>query len=168
MPSRRTAICALAAMSWTCLAIAPSLGVMNRAMADDETILKVSANGKTTEFSLAALDAMKQTSIRTGLPWYEGVGEFSGVSLKDVLNAVGATGGTLQMTALNDYVVSAPTQEMIEADALLATRHGGQPMPISDKGPIFVLFPFDDRPELKHQAYYSRAVWQLDRIEVDP
>lgn len=168
MLSRRTAICALAAMAWTCLAVAPSLGVVDPAMAEDETILKVSANGKTTEFDLAALDAMPQTSIRTGLPWYDGVSEFSGVALKDLLNAVGAVGTTLQLTALNDYFVTAPTQEMIEADAVLATRHGGQPMPISDKGPIFVLFPFDDRPELKHQAYYSRAVWQLDRIEVDP
>lgn len=168
MLSRRTAICALAAMAWTCLATAPSLGVVAPAHAEDDTILKVSANGKTTEFSLAALDAMPQTSIRTGLPWYDGVREFSGVPLKDILSAVGATGTTLQMTALNDYLVSAPIQEMIDAGAVLATRYEGQPMPISDKGPIFVLFPFDDRPELKHQAYYSRAVWQLDRIEVDP
>lgn len=168
MMSRRTAVCVLAAMAWACLSSGASLGIVDPAMAEGDTILTVSSNGKTTEFSLATLDAMPQATIRTSLPWYEGVGEFSGVPLKDVLSAAGAVGNSLQLTALNDYVVNAPTDELIEAGALLATRLDGQPMPISDKGPIFVLFPFDDRPDLQHQAYYSRAVWQLDRIEVSP
>ena len=58
------------------------------------------------------------------------------------------------------------TTTLQEAGALLATRQNGTIMPVSDKGPVFLVFPFDSRPELQHQTYYSRAVWQIAEINV--
>lgn len=115
---------------------------------------------------MAALDAMPQTSFKTATPWQQGVVEFSGVSLKDYLAAVHATPKQIRLVALNDYAVEADVAALLAGDALLATRQDGAPMPVSDKGPVFLIFPFDSRSELQHQTYYSRAVWQLAEIDV--
>ena len=39
-------------------------------------------------------------------------------------------------------------------------------MPVRDKGPLFIIYPFDANPELKSQTYYSRSVWQVAKIVV--
>ena len=109
---------------------------------------------------------MPQTTFSTTTPWHSGVTEFSGVSLKDFLSSTELSGKKLQIIALNDYEVQADISEMLEAGALLATRQNGAIMPVSDKGPVFLVFPFDSRPELQHQTYYSRAVWQIAEINV--
>lgn len=115
-------------------------------------------------FDLEALDALPQTRFRTTTPWHQGAVEFSGVSLGDLVAFAGVEARQLQLIALNDYAVDADLAELVAADALLATRQNGEPLPVTDKGPVFVVFPFDDRSELKHQTYYSRAVWQLTEI----
>ena len=35
-----------------------------------------------------------------------------------------------------------------------------------DKGPLFTIYPFDAREELRNAIYYSRSAWQLRTIEV--
>ena len=135
-----------------------------------QPILKIngSISGENRSFllDLAAMDAMPKTSFATSTPWHKGVTEFSGVTLRDCLAALKLSGTKLQLIALNDYVVEASLSELQAADALLATRQNGNIMPVSDKGPIFLIFPFDSRPELQHQSYYSRAVWQLAEINI--
>jgi hypothetical protein len=41
-----------------------------------------------------------------------------------------------------------------------------QPMPVREKGPLVIIFPFSDRPELRTAVHYSRAVWQLKGFEL--
>jgi hypothetical protein len=115
---------------------------------------------------LEAMDRMPRTAFSTSTPWHQAVTEFSGVLLRDLFDTIRLSGTTLQIIALNDYAVEASVSELEAADALLATRQNGEIMPISDKGPIFLVFPFDSRPELQHQSYYSRAVWQIAEINV--
>ena len=135
-----------------------------------EPILKVEglSSGKQTSIvlDLAAMDKMPKTAFSTATPWHNGVTEFSGVLLKDFLAVTHFSGTKLQIIALNDYEVEADISELQEAGALLATRQNGAIMPVSDKGPVFLVFPFDSRPELQHQTYYSRAVWQIAEINV--
>lgn len=135
-----------------------------------EPILKIQGLASGQPISIAldlpAMDNMPQTSFSTTTPWHNGVTEFSGVSLKDFLSSTQLSGTKLQIIALNDYEVEADISELQEAGALLATRQNGTIMPVSDKGPVFLVFPFDSRPELQHQTYYSRAVWQIAEINV--
>ncbi len=42
----------------------------------------------------------------------------------------------------------------------------GQYMTPRDKGPLFIVYPYDSNPDLKNQKFYSRSVWQVARIEV--
>ncbi|WP_062016173.1 hypothetical protein [Aureimonas sp. AU4] len=115
-------------------------------------------------FDTAALDALPQTRFRTTTLWHKEATEFSGVSARDLFSAVNLRANRLRLVALNDYVVDADADELVEGDGLFATRQDGVLMPVSDKGPIFLLFPFDEREELRHQTYYSRAVWQLCEV----
>jgi hypothetical protein len=41
-----------------------------------------------------------------------------------------------------------------------------RPMSVREKGPLWVIYPFDDVPEYQNETIYSRSIWQLDRIEV--
>ena len=53
-----------------------------------------------------------------------------------------------------------------EFDTMLAVAINGEPMSIRDKGPIFMIYPFDTNPELYNEKYFSRSVWQIRAIEV--
>ncbi|RYH00603.1 oxidoreductase, partial [Salipiger sp. IMCC34102] len=39
-------------------------------------------------------------------------------------------------------------------------------MQVRDKGPLWIVYPYDDTPEYRSEVIYSRSIWQLDRIEV--
>ena len=40
-------------------------------------------------------------------------------------------------------------------------------MPVSDKGPLFIVYPYDSDPALHSQKFYGRSVWQLSRLIVE-
>jgi hypothetical protein len=39
-------------------------------------------------------------------------------------------------------------------------------MAVRDKGPLFIVYPFDSRSDLRSERYYSRSAWQLRALEV--
>ncbi|WP_296762669.1 hypothetical protein [Sediminimonas sp.] len=39
-------------------------------------------------------------------------------------------------------------------------------MTLRDKGPVWLLYPFDSAPRFRTELHYARSVWQLDRIEI--
>jgi hypothetical protein len=45
-------------------------------------------------------------------------------------------------------------------------KRDGEEMPIRDKGPLFIVYPFDSAEELQSEQYYSRAVWQVKELKV--
>lgn len=34
------------------------------------------------------------------------------------------------------------------------------------KGPLFIVYPFDSKPELSSKPYYDPSAWQLQRLEI--
>jgi hypothetical protein len=122
--------------------------------------------GATAQFDLAMLEGLKGRSASMETPWTEGTTEFAGPYLKAILEAVGATGGKLVVKALNDYSAEVPMEDAVGYDTILATRMNGQPMSVRDKGPLFMIYPFDKNPELYSEKYFSRSVWQIKEIEV--
>ena len=117
-------------------------------------------------WSLAMLEALPQHRFSTMTPWAPQALQFSGPLLRDVLQAVGAQGQVLVARALNDYSVQIPVQDALSHDLLLATRMNGQPMSVRQRGPLFVVYPFDSKPELKSSTYIERSIWQLRAIDV--
>jgi hypothetical protein len=39
-------------------------------------------------------------------------------------------------------------------------------MAVRDKGPLFVVYPFDDSAALRSSVYYERSIWQLKALEI--
>jgi hypothetical protein len=117
-------------------------------------------------FDMDMLDALPQHTIVTTTPWYKTAVEFKGPLLQDVLARVGARGHAVMAHAVNDYDVEIPAEDAGKG-LVLATRRDGKLMPLSDKGPIFVMYPFDSDPDLKKQVYFSRCIWELEALKVE-
>jgi hypothetical protein len=123
-------------------------------------------DGQAAQFDMAMLERMAQTSFSTGTPWYAQPRKFTGPLLRDVLAVAGARGSLLRAVALNDYWVEIPVEDTARHDVIVARLLDDQPMAVRDKGPLFVIYPFDAHPELRNPVYYSRSAWQLRTIEV--
>lgn len=122
--------------------------------------------GATAQFDMTMLEKLPQTSFTTRTPWYAAARRFTGPLLRDVLAIAGAHGTLLRIAALNDYKVDVPWADAQRHDLIVARLLDGQPMAVRDKGPLFMIYPFDDQPELRSAVYYSRSAWQLKAIEV--
>jgi len=86
--------------------------------------------------------------------------------LRSILEAAGAHGTKLKIIALNDYSAEVPVEDAEKLDTILATRMNGETMSVRDKGPLFLIYPFDKDASLFNEKYFSRSVWQIKTIEV--
>ncbi|MEP6874671.1 MAG: molybdopterin-dependent oxidoreductase [Burkholderiales bacterium] len=117
-------------------------------------------------FDMALLTTLPQHSFSTKTPWYPKPRKFTGVLVRDLLDTVGAKGSTTRAVALNDYRADMPTDDLVKHGAMIAYLLDDEPMPVREKGPLVIIFPFSDRPELRTAVHYSRAVWQLKSLEL--
>lgn len=124
-------------------------------------------DGAAADFDMSMLDDLLQATVTTKTPWYDGPKSFSGPLGLALLDAVGASGTMLKVTALNDYVTEIPVSDIRNYRVVLATRLDGDEMSVREKGPIFVIYPFDDHAELNNETYYGRSAWQVKSIEVE-
>lgn len=127
----------------------------------------VKNQGAQAVWDLAMLEALPQQTFTTLTPWENRPIRFSGPLLRDVLAAVKASGANIRATALNDYRIDIPMSDTEQFDVIMATRMNGQHMPVRAKGPLFIVYPFDSRPELKHSTYYERSIWQLKSLDIE-
>lgn len=123
-------------------------------------------SGAVVELSLEDLDGLSQASFETTTIWTDGSVAFSGVALADVLEAANADGDTLRMTALNDYSVEMSIDEISSTFPIIATRMNGQEISVRDKGPYWVVFPYDSNPEFQTETTYARSIWQLRELSI--
>ena len=122
--------------------------------------------GETAEFDRDMLESLGSSSFTTWTPWYNSPVTFSGVPMARLMHVVRATGTRVLAIALNDYETSIPVSDFTQFNVLLAIKRNGHYMPVSDKGPLFIVYPYDSNPNLKTQKYYSRSAWQLASLEV--
>ena len=129
---------------------------------------KISVTNKdgAAQFDRPMLEALGTSGFETLTPWYEGPVRFDGVRMDRLMQAVGASGDRVLAYALNDYSTELPMADFARHGVLLALKRNGQYMPVRDKGPLFIVYPFDSDPALRHQRYYSRSAWQLARLVV--
>lgn len=120
----------------------------------------------TATFDVAMLEAIAGRTGKMETPWTKGMTEFSGPLLRNVLAAAGAEKGTkIIVHALNDYSADVPMEDT-KIDTILATRMNGEIMSVRDKGPVFLVYPFDLDPSLFNEKYFARSVWQIQALEV--
>jgi len=136
-----------------------------------EVILRVDVTGDGSdirELSDADLSALPQISFTTSTIWTTEPATFSGPSLAAVLDMVGAKGAALSMIAVNDYKVEMPRSTVEQETPIIANRINGEPFSIRDKGPLWLVFPYDSDPRFQTEEIYSFSIWQMNQIRVVP
>ena len=84
-----------------------------------------------------------------------------------MLDAVGAEGTTVRATALNDYAVTIPLDDLRRYPVLLALKMDGQYLKLMGKGPIWVVYPRDQYRELQNTQTDKKWIWQLSEMRVN-
>ena len=128
-------------------------------------LAKAGASGR-IEFDLSALERLGLSKLITWTPWTDGEVEFEGVLARRLMEAVGARGSEVEVRALNDYKEVIPIEDFNRYDVLLAMRMNGRLMRVRDKGPIWIVYPWSDHPELDDFATREKSVWQLSALHV--
>lgn len=128
------------------------------------TVVPLPGAGEPLAIDLAALDALPQHAFSTSTPWSEGVHEYSGPALRDVLDLAGIDAPAIRAEAANDYqtVFAAPAEG---ADLpIIATRIDGETFARRENGPLWIMFPFDSDESMRSADHFAQSVWQLISI----
>ena len=163
MVARRNVLGGLLAGLLTCSAAVPALA--------DDTLLSVSGDigaDAPVTFTDTALSELAQQEFATSTIWTDGVKTFSGPSLQALLDAVEAGPGDLELVAANDYKVLLP-RDIVESEVpIIANRIDGEAFGIREKGPLWLIFPFDAEARYQNEDIYAFSIWQLTAIQVLP
>ena len=129
-------------------------------------ITQTTVPGK-AQFDRATLDAMAVATLETSTPWTKGVQRFEGFPLATLLKTVGATGTSIKAIALNDYSAVLPIGDSVASGAFVVVRQDGKPLSVRDRGPLWIVFPYDSDSRLTTDAYLNRSVLQIKELMID-
>lgn len=118
------------------------------------------------DFDRPMLEALGMETLVTTTSWNEGKQTFEGVSMKRIMDLIGAHGETIVGAALNDYSSEIPFSELKKYNPIIALKRNGEYMPVRDKGPLWIVYPRDDYKELMKVEYDHRWIWQLKSLHV--
>lgn len=121
--------------------------------------------GDAAHFDRTMLEALDWRDIRTHTSFTVGEQVFAGPTIESLFDYVGAQGSAVIATAINDYSVEISIAQLIENDAFLAMDHGGRPMRVRDKGPIWIVFPLTEQAA-RLQPFDREMVWQLVSLHI--
>lgn len=136
------------------------------------TIVEAPAGDGVQQFvslGLTELKALPQVTHVSKTPWFKNSITFTGPLLRDVLAAANIKPGqSLRAVALDEYAVTIPWSDAQNFDVVLAHTIDGVALTPRSKGPLFVMYPYDDNPtELQSVKYYERSIWQLKTLRVE-
>ena len=139
------------------LPLSAEMGLPLRVTGPDRTV---------TLFDLEALDALPQESFVTGTIWTDGQAQFSGVPLAALLDRTGIAGmaDQVELVALNDYRIEIPVAEIDPNAPIIATRVDGRAMPVREKGPFWLVYPYDRDSRYRTETTFARSIWQLTQV----
>ncbi|WP_092063264.1 molybdopterin-dependent oxidoreductase [Poseidonocella pacifica] len=146
--------------------IAVALWIGASSVQADEALLTVQVGETEHRFTLAQLELLPVTSFETSTIWTVGSHRFTGVSLADLAAHLGIVTGELLATAINDYHITIPLEDAVTPGPIIAYEIDGEPMPRREKGPLWIVYPYDMIPAYQTETIYSRSIWQLVRLDV--
>ena len=123
--------------------------------------------GDEAHFDRTMLEKLGIETVTTSTPWTDGVPVFTGIRLADLLKAVGAEGTTIRAVALNDYAAELPLADAETWNVILAFKQDGKTLTVRDKGPLWIVYPRDEHPELQSDKHNDKWVWQLKKLVIE-
>lgn len=128
--------------------------------------ISVTNDGEAARFDRDMLAEMGLEELTTGTPWSKVSNTFRGIPLHRLLERVGAQGDLIFAHALNDYHAIIPTSDAVPGGAFIAIERDGKPMVVRDKGPLWIIYPFDANDSFHSETIYSRSIWQLIQLDI--
>ncbi len=113
------------------------------------------------EFDMAMLRGLQLRDMQTTTPWTDGTQNFRGIPMQALMDYVGARGSKVEAIALNDYSQEIAIEDFSRYPVLLVLELNGETLRIRDKGPLWIVYPRDEFPELRSLEVDRRMVWQL-------
>lgn len=148
------------------LAVAAGLFGAPAAFADQSLLVEDVAAGRTHTFSKDDLLALPQETYQTSTIWTKGEKTFTGPTLAAVLDAADAGDGTIAVFAINDYSVEIPREAISDTAPIVALNVDGKALSVRDKGPLWVVYPYDSDVSYRSENIFAYSIWQLVRIEI--
>ncbi|EAR50328.1 Uncharacterized protein conserved in bacteria [Oceanicola granulosus HTCC2516] len=137
------------------------------AQAGAETVLTING-AEPREYTLEQLEEMPQAEYETTNAFVGEPTTFSGPLLRDLLAEDELPeDAEITLRAINDYEVDVPLSDAMTYDVIIATRMDGKHMSVRERGPLWVMYPISDHPELEDSIYSSRLIWQLVAINTE-
>jgi len=159
-----------------------SLGMSSHLMATDSTsplkkptgkvILKIHGNlthknaNDGAHFDYAMLEELGLVEVSIDTPWTPVGTKFEGVLSRALLELIGAEGVEVLAEAVDGYSTSIPLEDLTSYDTLLALRMDGKRMRLKSKGPLWIVYPNEGRPDVLESTLNSRMVWQLKSLTI--
>ena len=135
----------------------------------EEPILTIDGSVASAEgfkLDLASLQNFEPETFETTTIWTEGTLTFTGVPLKVLVEAAGGTGAMVVAEALNGYAVEIPMEEIEDKAPIVAYFINNETFSRRDKGPLWVVYPYDSDDRFKTETTYAYSIWQLHRLTV--
>lgn len=167
MKNRRlfTTSALLCALTFSCAALALDAPKERPILAISGKIAEKNA-GDVARFDMKMIEALPQHTFTTSTPWFDKPVKFTGPLLADVLAAVKASGTSISAAAINDYKITIPVADAAKFKVIVARLIDDKPIPVREKGPLFVVYPFDSSVDLRTSTYYERSIWQLKALDI--
>lgn len=134
--------------------------------AQELTVSEVNQADLTRTLSLKDLKKFPQTQFETSTIWTKGKNSFTGVLLKDFIEFIQADVQAIKLTALNDYSIEVPASDGVEDGPIIAYLMNGKELSVRDKGPFWLVYPYDSSTKYRSETIYSRSIWQIAHIEI--
>ncbi len=139
---------------------------LSPAVAKAEEVLKVRYSQDSVEsYTMEELRALPGVLVETATPWTDGPQRFVGIALHALLGEV-SPAAVLSLRAVNDYAVDIPVSDVTPDYPVVAYERNGKNMSVRDKGPLWLVYPFDTHDDFQTETVYSRSIWQLVEITV--
>lgn len=122
-------------------------------------------DGDTAALDIDLLRQIGSETFTTTTIWTDGSQTFTGTPLYLFVQSMGITEGDIVAVAINDYAVNIPLSDAVEGGPIIAFERNGKPMSVRDKGPLWIVYPYDSKSSYSTEQVYSRSIWQLVRID---
>lgn len=120
------------------------------------------------DFTLSELQALPQAESTTSHPWSAEKHHFKGIDMNALLALLFENSEVkkLSLEALNGFSVDVDWNKVSAFSPILAWQDNDKIMSRRNKGPLWLILPFDKVPKIKQADFLHYMVWQLRVIRV--
>jgi len=140
------------------------LAMAGSVLADPALILDNADQNIHVELTMEDLLALPQIRLQTDNDFVDNGAVFIGPLARDIVAMLGDEVKSATFTAVNDYFIEIPVADFQKYDVIFALSINGAPISLRDRGPIWLIYPMSDHPELQDRIYNDRLIWQLVKV----